>query len=502
MSRVIGLLGLIFLLSGCGFFYENRLDRDLFTLHSDHPPEFLERTARDVERIYASYIELFGLTPEQLGQTEIYLEGESGPHPVVDHRYSPRLLGYYLPFFNVINLDTIPAWTRDSEVLRQILLHEISHHFFITRHPEVSGECWLNEGLAGNLEVSLFDETHFETPLLNPQLLVIARLAVLADPDSVDLRTFIFSDWGEFHRENLKSRHYALAWSVVYFILEHVMTDRLPLGDRIRLLHQLDREELARLEPEWKAFLVHFDLTSALIRHSQLMEAGPLDPSLRLTALWAIDQLGSLRQLDRNRVLQALLAGFEHDEPEVRRKCYLAFIDTARRLENEEFLDTPRLEAIRRGRDTLRELVSRPETPRRIRREILEACERDLLEQPGWLPVYIEALADSEGEIRVVAARGLGMTRTKPTMINPDFWLLEPAVHREREVQEWRDWWTRNFIGPASRPALVSEGIEGQPEPASAEETSPSPTGQPRPAIFQPSPRPETLPRKLPHTPR
>ena len=103
---------------GCGLFYENRLDHDLFVLHSDHSEEFLHSTAEDIQQIYNGYIKLFNISPDELGKTKIFLQGQSGPDEVIDMKYSPQLLGYYLPFFNVINLDTISSWTRQPEILK------------------------------------------------------------------------------------------------------------------------------------------------------------------------------------------------------------------------------------------------------------------------------------------------------------------------------------------------------------------------------------------------
>ncbi len=481
LSTLSAILLSILSLPGCGLFYENRLDHDLFVLHSDHNEEFLNSTAEYIQQIYNGYIKLFKISPEELGKTKFFLQGQSGPDEVIDTKYSPQLLGYYLPFFNVINLDTISSWTRQPEILKQILLHEIGHHFLITQHPDASSECWFNEGLASNLEVAQFEGSHFEYPLLNPQLLKIARLAILADPDSVSLKEFLYTDWGTFHHDTKKSKHYALGWSVVYYILEYVLTSRIPLGERIRMLYTLERDELAELEPDWKAFLAHFDLTSELIRRSQILKGGKLKTSQHLTALWAIDQISVLRHLDRNRVIHALLAGFEHDDVRVRERCYLGFLKAAGRLENEEFLDPRLIRDLSKGREHLKSLVKLEQIPWKLRRAILLKCADDLLHHPSWLPVFIEALNDPNGEIRVAAAVGLCGTNTKPTMINPHFWRSESLTKRRAEAREWYQWWVTNFMGTEFGPTIAEIQKNSSLKPASVPSLE---SAGPKPAVL------------------
>ena len=97
---------------------------------------------------------------------------------VVDASYSPSVLGYYVPLLNYICIDTSPHWARSETMLQQILLHEVAHHFVVTEYPAASRQCWLNEGLAGNLEMSLFEGARFEYPLLNPPLFQLAQASL------------------------------------------------------------------------------------------------------------------------------------------------------------------------------------------------------------------------------------------------------------------------------------------------------------------------------------
>ncbi|MEM7234682.1 MAG: hypothetical protein AAF517_21060, partial [Planctomycetota bacterium] len=157
------LLGLLVApLAGCGLAYKASLQGEQYVVYCDEGGEYLESVQDEIDEIYATYQDLFQIDKESLGTTRIYLDGRE--HRVVDHSYSPNLLGYYVPFFNTIRIDTRPAWAGEGEALRQVLLHEIAHHFFVTKYPEVAEHCWLNEGLAGNLEVSLSDGEHHEFP--------------------------------------------------------------------------------------------------------------------------------------------------------------------------------------------------------------------------------------------------------------------------------------------------------------------------------------------------
>ncbi|HVR76051.1 MAG TPA: hypothetical protein VMT52_17095, partial [Planctomycetota bacterium] len=231
--------------AGCGLFYRNSFPGPAFTIYSDRDPAFLAEIGEKVTRIYAGYQRLFEPAPGSLGSTTIVLEGtESG---IVDHGYSPSLLGYYVPLFNYIHIDTVPAWTRNEEFLEQVILHEVAHHFIVSEWPAASSECWLNEGLAGALEVSVFRGHRFESPLLNPVLYQIAHRAAHDQGRKLDLKRFLAMTWNEFHDRESKERNYALAWSIVYFALERVLPREVAVGERIEMLYRMDRSAIARL---------------------------------------------------------------------------------------------------------------------------------------------------------------------------------------------------------------------------------------------------------------
>jgi hypothetical protein len=415
--------------------YRNRHDGRAYTLYSNHEPNLLRSAAGDIERIYQAYAKLFRKPLRELGKTSIILQGEASQADITDFAYTPDLLGYYIPLFNCIYVNTIPPWTRQPTVLRQILLHEIAHHFAISCYPRANEECWLNEGLAGNLEMALFDDSRFEYPLVNPSLFSLASDAVARLPAKGALRRLVDSSWQSFHTPNDKQLRYALAWSIVYFILDRHLPASEPLSERIRKLFAMSAEEVKDLEPRWREFLLEEDLTEKLIA----MAAGWRDAPL--SSAWAIEQLGSLKGLDGARVRQTLVAALECSQPALR-------LQAAASLIRGGFLDGGAF----RGDQSL--LVSRVfdllddrEAPPAVRAEVLSAAANKLHRHPEWIPAFIEILDTDEGELRAVACRGLADMRVKPTIVNPSFWKEADLVSREREIEEWREWWHRQGPG-------------------------------------------------------
>jgi hypothetical protein len=434
------LLGLLaFQGTGCslaGLFYRHQYRADRFVIYSDHDPEFLARIGPEVEQIYEGYGRLFQVEARNLGRTCIILQGEPRDQQVVDLAYSPSLLGYYIPFFNMISVDTKPVWAREKPMLEQILLHEVAHHFIVTQYPEAGKECWLNEGLAGAFEVTLFEDRRFEYHLLNPTLLGIARRAALIDSPSLSLKKLLSLDWGQFHRGDDKDLDYALSWAIVYYLLDHHLRDQGSLHDRIQLLYHMDREEIARLEPQFLDFLRTFDLTGTLIQLSQV----PGDPSgAKLTPRWAVYQLGSLRFLDDSRALCALEGLLDAPDQELAAQARLAFLKALERGPDAAH----RCSTYARGRDRIISLVLDPAQPLAVRQALVGAISSLPLPRvdPSWVPVLIALLDASEGELRAAAAAGLSGAEMKPTIANPAFWRDGSLALRKEEVEEWRSWW-------------------------------------------------------------
>ena len=428
-------------LSGCGMLYRNSFDGPSFTLYSDRNPEYLEDVGGKVERIYEGFEAVFGLSKPALGNTTIVLEGDDSN--VLDYGYSPSLLGYYIPLFNYISVDTSCAWAQGEAMLEQILLHEVSHHFIVTEFPAASQECWLNEGLAGALEVSLFDGSRFECPLFNPLLFQVAQRAIYAGHKDIDLERFLGLTWSEFHDKDAKERNYALAWSIVYYVLERQMDRRKPLGERIDDLYRLDRGEIARMERGWVSFLRGFDLAGSMIRLSRLsdedgsLEAGKLG---KLTGRWAVEQMGTVRTSDDLRILEGLSCLLDDEDDVKRALAFHSFIRVIERTQNSSAFDE---KFVREGLERLRAILEDPAEPAPLRESLATALGESFKTRSQWLPGLVRCLDKDDAGLRAAAARTLSRIAGKPTIVNPSFWVSGPPSEREREVAEWRHWLSR-----------------------------------------------------------
>jgi hypothetical protein len=418
------------LLSGCSLVYSGHCRGSRFIVYSDRDPAFIEATTARIETIYRHYQELFQLEPSSLGTTTILLEGSESS--VVDFSYTPSLLGYYVPFLNLISIDTEPAVTRQSEILDQVLLHEVAHHFIFTEHPAASRECWLNEGLAGTLEMTRLTEGKAEYPLLNPALLQVARETAMADTGPPPLKDLLDRGWSSFHAESEKESNYALSWSLVYFLLRHKLPQDLPLGRRIEALYRLDRDAIAAVEEEWLAHLRGFDLTVELSKLA-LCE----DRDLELTALWAIQQLGELKNHGETRTVEGLLRVLEVHDGERQAAGCVALLGVLER--NPQLAQAPDSAAARGLARVLRALTDR-EQPLQVRERLLAAVRA---EHGAWESVtaaLISILDDPNASLRAAAAAALTRLAGKPTIANPSFWHYASASERDIEVQEWRTW--------------------------------------------------------------
>ena len=320
-------------LSGCGLVYDNQYRAQSFTIYSDRSDSFVSRVGRDVEQIYGGYQSLFGVGPRDLGRTTIILEGDGTEVDEEDEDGGSNVLGYYVPLLNFISVDTTRRWARSEVMLQQVLLHEVAHHFIVTEHPAASRQCWLNEGLAGTLEVTLFETHHFEYPLFNMPLFLLAQRAVHEKSD-LRLNEFVQMDWHDFHGSGEKETHYALAWSIVYFILEQHLPQDQSLGERFNTLYRMaDRADLASLEDEWIHFLRSFDVAGHLLELASRQEQRD-----RLTARWAVVQLGASRNTDTLRILSGLMELFDDSDDKKRLLSYFAFLKTLERNPHSYFL--------------------------------------------------------------------------------------------------------------------------------------------------------------------
>lgn len=417
-------------LVGCGLFYRESYRGRNFVLYSDHSRETTDEIGAKVEQIYDSYLFLFEVDENELDRTTILLEGEESA--VLDYNYSPNLLGYYIPLLNLISIDTDALRTHRPGSLEQVLLHELAHHFIVTEYPQASQECWLNEGLAGNLEVSLLDGDHREFPLLNPVLLELARRSVVSAEEPVTLKELLGLNWNQFHRSDSKEKYYSLAWSIVYFVLRHVLPHDVPLGKRIECLYRMDREVIVRLESRWTAFLRSFDLTEFLAQLAQYRE-----PDGRLSSRWAIRLMGELRVLDDARALRVLGSLLQDDDSEKRAAAHLSLLKILARNPQVVVLAQP---TVLRGLQSVAEFILDENRPARWRRRIMDAITGGQPCQALLTRALVRTLEDPRGGLRAAAAKALARLGTKPTIVNPAFWKEAPPEERLLEIGEWHRW--------------------------------------------------------------
>ncbi len=418
---------------GCSLYYRNQYRSERFSLFSDLHPQLLEEVGPDVERIYREYAKLFEVAPSRLGRTTIILEGKARDERVIDLAYSPSLLGYYVPLLNLISVDTRAAWAREQGMLRQILLHEVGHHFIVACFPSLSRECWFNEGLAGNLEMSLFDEARMETPLLNPVLLGIAQRATRQGHPAVDLERLLSLGWREFHSGETREIDYALSWSFVYFLLDRWLPRDLPLREKLRRIEGSARADLVRSEPEWLGFLARFDLTDELIA---LSREDPDGARGKFTPAWAVRQLGQLRSLDDERAGKILVEEMGTADATRRLEARLAFVNLMGRHHASAF--NPH--KWRQGREKIAAAALDASTSLGARVRLIRAIGEVAPQDPDWTNLLVWLLESPEGELRAAAARGLSFLSVKPTVVNPAFWRDGHSAARASEVEEWRLW--------------------------------------------------------------
>lgn len=420
-------------MSSCAFFYDNHHVRPGFAVHSDRDSEFVADVGEKVERIIDAYTIEFGLPREQLGYLTIVLQGTDTN--VIDYTHTPEVLGYYVPIFNFISVDTTDGWPHSDELLDQILMHEIAHHFIVTQYSAASRECWLNEGVAGVMEMTLENGSHFEFPLFNPTLYQLARHVAYTDPEVLDVQALLQKTWTEFHTVGSKEAHYALSWSLVYFILVHYLPADQPFAERVKQLYSMDRAEIVAQESEWIDFLRQYEVESFLLKL-----ATSTAPDSTLTAYWAIRQLGRIRTPNDLRALRGLRDFFDDDDPFKRYVAYEAFLQ---RLERSRFSFVRRTAWIHETLQEIGEMILSTGEPVPARRQLLRSLGDCVVLQMDWIPVLIQALDSTDGSLRETAAQSLVRLSNKPTVTNPRFWREASSAKRAVEVDEWKLWWQR-----------------------------------------------------------
>ena len=238
--------------------------------------------------------------------------------------------------------------------------------------------------------------------------------------------------WSQFHDREQKEHNYALAWALVYFLLEREFPPEMPLGDKIDALYRLDRTKIAEREPEWSRFLRAFDLNGRLLDLARLTGKGT-----RLTALWAIETAGHLRSGEDLRMLEGFAHLFDSGDLKVRIRAYVAF---THKLDLTSHSYVREQDAVRDGIERVARALTDVAEPRSLRLELAHAMGDCRRTQAHWVPRLVNLLASSDGELRAAAAAALSRLTTKPTIVNPGFWRDGTTRAREAEVAEWRAW--------------------------------------------------------------
>jgi hypothetical protein len=424
----IGVLGL--LTSGCGLLYRSELAGPHWVLYADRDRAFLDSARAIVEEVYNAYRPVFELDAAALGTTRICFDGRADD--VVDHRRRADLLGYYLPWCNVIRIDTESAAGRSHDSLRSVLCHEIAHHFFTRRYSAKASICWLNEGLASALESTLHEGARSEYPLFHPLLARVAHDALASGRSSTGIAELVGFGWSEFHDEASKIDHYALSWSLVYFVLTRSERLDSPLGTRIDSLVELEDGDLEQFEQPWREWVLGLDIPETLLALAEDRGGGA-----PLTAVWALDRLREEADDPSPRLIASLVEILETSSGAKSSAAGRAFLELAARhprvtqesrvtVERGIALIVERLEQSSidpAGLETLLEGLS-SRTPRLVR----------------WIEILVALLDARDGPTRATAARTLARIGSKPTITNPAFWHFAPTTAREAEVGEWRDW--------------------------------------------------------------
>lgn len=436
LPRAAGVLKLAVILiacsvcCGCGLAYKHSLGRDGFVVYTNDGPAFLEKTGSQIERIYDSLSEVFEIPRPFPWTTRIFLEGQA--EDLLDYSYAPDLLGYYVPFLQMIHIDTRATATNHASDLDQVLLHEICHHFLVNELPGISGRCWLNEGLAGNLEVGIIGKNRAEFPLLNPILLRIARREINENADKDLLPGLLKSGWKDFHNEKTREMNYALSWALVYYLLTEKYPPELSLKIRIRKIHRLGETEITRLENDWRKTILGLDPVREL--HKLACDGSS---SKRLSALWAIEELGKTRSFDARSSLAALTGLFDNESPAIREAAYISFLSLLTFNPQVPFLEPGKTE---QALAQLHSVIADGSANPQLRARIVENLESHRATKNDWVPLLVGSLEDPHPNVRAAAAGALSKMASKPTIVRPAFWSSATLKERSLEVDEWKRW--------------------------------------------------------------
>lgn len=419
-ARSLMLILLALFCGGCSSLFRHHVENDDFSLYGNQDRERLESAGKSIARAIRSYRELFPTRAASVpAPWVIYKEDELSRQRIfID---DSRREGYYLPLLKLIHLS--PHRDHVDDVGDTVILHEVAHHFLVWTFPKTTSVYWLNEGFACALEVSWFgDDGNLVTPLYHATLHQHARQALFQLGEErfcEEIASLVSGSWFRFHHHGDKTRNYALAWALVYHLLEQRTGN---LEERLASIVDLRPDELQ-------------SVSLNLIRWLRLSPDTHLErlaqrPEL---TLWAVESWLKLRSAAGGPLLSRLLPILEGPESPQRTK---AFALLTQALNGERLRGVTAREA-RRLRSLLSQTLGSGSREERI-------AVLDNLSARGRHPSYyrpmIDALAGADGELRARAAAALARLTTKATITRPEFWRHGCEHARGREVGEWQRW--------------------------------------------------------------
>ncbi len=421
--RLLGLGGLVLLLSGCGLFYNHTLSYEDFSLYGNQPKTTLRRTGDTIQDVFDAYRLLFPNFEEKVHGARILYEEDSLSQENI-FTGDLRQEGFYLPVLDLIHLS--PRRPRGDADDLSVILHEMAHHFLISAHSKTSSQYWLNEGLACCLEVSFFDEEGtLCTPLFHQSLFSQARRILRRDGEEKfrsELSALIGASWFHFHRSDGRNHNYAYSWSLYWHLLNQQEGS---LEERVHAIIEMSPPEvLASIDG------VISDLRTSADDH---LAALSKDPDLRG---WCLERWAELPAANGRRFRAALLEELDPERdpgPKSWARATLLINGRIRGISRQE-------------RNLLHRRVAKtlgsPDTDLNIRIAIAAALADEGSLSWAYIVPLINGLEEASGELRAASARALArLSKQKPTVVNPGFWRNAPPEIRAVEVAEWRNWY-------------------------------------------------------------
>ena len=412
---------------GCGTLYRHQVVNEEFSLYGNHDATQLKKAGEFIQDVIRAYRLEF---PERSAQVPppriIYDEDELSRDRI--YTSETRQEGYYLPFFRLIHLS--PQHDHDNDDnQRTVILHEIAHHFLVSAFPRTRGLYWLNEGVACALEASFFDDSgRLVVPLYHLTLHQHARQSLLElgqERFSREVMELVDGSWFRFHQHGDKTRHYAMAWALVY----HLLAERDgTLEQRVDEILALSRDQLEAKVGELPGWLRRESDT--------ILERAARHATLRV---WALRRWLEIANPDGEKLLQHLCPLLAMSgRPDVRIEA-LGVLTRALNLRMRG-LRSSRLRSLR---GTLVEVLRSGSTPERL---VVLRNLRSTGKHPVYLRNLVRLLEDRTPEVRAEAAAALARLTPKPTITRPEFWRTAAEKRRRREIDEWSVWLMREGL--------------------------------------------------------